>query len=212
MTPASDPIEDNRPMVLEETERSAMGNGLPQREPDGQPTSHEIYQRHKDRIYSIALRYSGDAAAAQDIAQDIFLKLFASIGNFRGESTFETWLFRLVVNCCFDYRRKTKRLAPLVEGVLDLMRAPGRSALEEVMRQETNGQVRMAVDTLPPEQRMVVVLRYTEGLSYDEIAEVMGCSAGTIASRLNRVHKVLERRLCRVIGNRLVGNKRNQHV
>jgi len=199
--PASDLREQNR-MLLEETECGTAGSfGT------ANASAHDLYLRHKDRIYSIALRYSGDPAAAQDIAQDIFLKLFASIGNFRGESTFETWLFRLVVNCCFDYRRKTKRLAPLVEGVLDLMRAPGRTALEEVMRQETTGQVRSAVETLPPEQRMVVVLRYTEGLSYDEIAEVMGCSAGTIASRLNRVHKVLERRL-----GRLAGNKRNHNV
>jgi RNA polymerase sigma-70 factor (ECF subfamily) len=200
--PASDLKEENQRMLLEETERATAGSfGTPQ------VSAHELFQRHKDRIYSIALRYSGDSVAAQDIAQDVFLKLFASIGNFRGESTFETWLFRLVVNCCFDYRRKTKRLAPLVAGVLDLMRAPGRTALEEVMRQETNGHVKSAVDTLPPEQRMVVVLRYTEGLSYDEIAEVMGCSAGTIASRLNRVHKVLERRL-----SRLAGNKRNHNV
>jgi RNA polymerase sigma-70 factor (ECF subfamily) len=186
-------MEDNWRMVLEETERGVTGQSG-----TGESTVHELFQRHKDRIYSIALRYSGDAAAAQDIAQDIFLKLFASVGNFRGESSFETWLFRLVVNCCFDYRRKTKRLAPLVEGVLDLMRAPGRSALDEVMRQEMSGQVKSAVDSLPPEQRMVVVLRYTEGLSYDEIADAMGCSAGTIASRLNRVHKVLERRLGRL--------------
>ena len=199
--PASDLREQNR-MLLEETECGTAGSfGT------AHASAHDLYLRHKDRIYSIALRYSGDPAAAQDIAQDIFLKLFASIGNFRGESTFETWLFRLVVNCCFDYRRKTKRLAPLVEGVLDLMRAPGRTALEEVMRQEMTGQVKSAVETLPPEQRMVVVLRYTEGLSYDEIAEVMGCSAGTIASRLNRVHKVLERRL-----GRLAGNKRNHNV
>jgi RNA polymerase sigma-70 factor (ECF subfamily) len=78
------------------------------------------------------------------------------------------------------------------------MRAPGANALEEVMRAEMSGQVKTAVETLPPEQRMVVVLRYTEGLSYDQIAEVMGCSAGTIASRLNRVHKVLQRRLFRL--------------
>lgn len=195
-------MEENWRMVLEETERGLAGprpNGSPG---TGYATPHDLFERHKDRIYSIALRYSGDATAAQDIAQDIFLKLFASIGNFRGESSFETWLFRLVVNCCFDYRRKTKRLAPLVEGVLDLIRAPGRSALDEVMRQEMTGQVKSAVESLPPQQRMVVVLRYTEGLSYDEIAEVMGCSAGTIASRLNRVHKVLERRLYRLAVNK----------
>jgi RNA polymerase sigma-70 factor (ECF subfamily) len=187
-------------MVLEETERGLTGRERTAAEAVGPCSAHELFERHKDRIYSIALRYSGSAEAAQDIAQDTFLKLFASVGNFRGESTFETWLFRLVVNCCFDYRRKTKRLAPLVEGLLDFVRAPGRSALDEVMRREMSGQVKSAVDTLPHQQRMVVVLRYTEGLSYDQIAEVMGCSAGTIASRLNRVHKVLERRLCRLAG------------
>lgn len=165
----------------------------------------ELFERHKDRIYSIALRYSGDPAASQDITQETFLKLFAAIRTFRGESTFESWLYRLVVNACLDHRRKSKRLAPFVESVLDLLHAPGASALDRVMRDEMSGHLKTAVDTLPPEQRMVVVLRYTEGLSYDQIAEAMGCSAGTIASRLSRVHKVLERRLSR-LANR--GNNR----
>jgi RNA polymerase sigma-70 factor, ECF subfamily len=177
-------------MVLEENERDVIRSE--------EDRVHELFERHKDRIYSIALRYSGDPGAAQDISQEIFLKLFAGIGSFRGASTFESWLFRLVVNSCFDYRRKTKRLAPLIAGVLDLVRSPAASALDEVMREEMSGQVRSAVDTLPPEQRMVVVLRYTEGLSYEQIAEAMGCSSGTIASRLNRVHKVLEKRLRRM--------------
>jgi RNA polymerase sigma-70 factor (ECF subfamily) len=181
-------------MVLEENERDVIHREAGNEE----DRVHELFERHKDRIYSIALRYSGDPVAAQDISQEIFLKLFAGIGTFRGASTFESWLFRLVVNSCFDYRRKTKRLSPLIEGVLDLLRSPAASALDEVMKEEMSGQVRSAVDTLPPEQRMVVVLRYTEGLSYDQIAEAMGCSSGTIASRLNRVHKVLERRLRRM--------------
>jgi RNA polymerase sigma-70 factor (ECF subfamily) len=184
--------------AFEQTDRTVAGQG-------GQPTPSELFERHKDRIYSIALRYSGDDAAAQDIAQETFLKLFANLENFRGESTFETWLFRLVVNACFDYRRKTKHLAPLVSGVPDLVRCPRSSALDEVMKAEMSGQVKSAIETLPAAQRMVVVLRYTEGLSYDQIAEVMGCSAGTIASRLNRVHKILERRLSRLAvsgGNR----------
>jgi RNA polymerase sigma-70 factor (ECF subfamily) len=181
-------------MVLEENERDVIRND--------EERVHQLFEQHKDRIYSIALRYSGDPVAAQDISQEIFLKLFAGVGKFRGASSFESWLFRLVVNCCFDYRRKTKRLTPLLEGVLDLVRSPAGSALDEVMKEEMSGQVRSAVDTLPPEQRMVVVLRYTEGLSYDQIAEAMGCSAGTIASRLNRVHKVLERRLRRLAATR----------
>jgi RNA polymerase sigma-70 factor (ECF subfamily) len=165
-----------------------------------EPDVCELFERNKDRIYSIALRYSGDPAAAQDIAQETFLKLFASIGTFRGEAAFENWLYRLVVNACFDYRRKSRRLAPFVESVLDLLRAPGASALDHVMQAQMSGHLKAAVDTLPPEQRMVVVLRYTEGLSYDQIAEAMGCSAGTVASRLNRVHKTLEKRLRRLAG------------
>jgi RNA polymerase sigma-70 factor (ECF subfamily) len=179
-------------MVLERSHEKTEGVA--------EQSAAELFERHKDRIYSIALRYSGDPAAAQDITQEAFLKLFASVRSFRGESTFESWLFRLVVNACFDYRRKSRRLTPFIESVRDLLHAPGASALDYVLEAEMSGHLKAAVDTLPPEQRMVVVLRYTEGLSYDEIAAAMGCSAGTVASRLNRVHKVLERRLCRLAG------------
>jgi RNA polymerase sigma-70 factor (ECF subfamily) len=175
-----------------------LERSLEQIEHVAQPDVCDLFERHKDRIYSIALRYSGDPAAAQDIAQETFLKLFAAIGTFRGEASFDSWLYRLVVNACFDYRRKSRRFMPFVESVIDLLRAPGASALDHVMRDEMSGQLKTAVDSLPPDQRMVVVLRYTEGLSYDQIAEAMGCSAGTIASRLNRVHKVLERRMRRL--------------
>jgi RNA polymerase sigma-70 factor (ECF subfamily) len=72
------------------------------------------------------------------------------------------------------------------------------SVLDEVLRTELSTHVRSVVESLAPDQRMVIVLRYTEGLSYDEIAEILGCAAGTIASRLNRAHKVLERRLSRL--------------
>jgi RNA polymerase sigma-70 factor (ECF subfamily) len=158
-----------------------------------------LFEKHKDRVYSVALRYSGDAAAAMDIAQETFLKLFSSIRSFRGESGFESWLFRLVVNQCLDQRRRTRRVMPMVDGLLDLLRAPGLSAMDEMLRAELGERVRSAVGALPAEQRMVIVLRYTEGLSYDEIAEAVGCSAGTVASRLNRAHRTLERRLSRFV-------------
>jgi RNA polymerase sigma-70 factor (ECF subfamily) len=137
-----------------------------------------------------------------DIAQEVFLKLFSCIGSFRGDSGFESWLYRLVVNSCLDQKRRTRRLMPMVDGLLDLLQAPGRSAMDEVLRREMSERVRAAVGGLPPEQRMVIVLRYTQGLSYDEIAEALGCSAGTVASRLNRAHKTLERRLARFAGTK----------
>ena len=161
-----------------------------------------LFEKYKDKVYSIALRYCGDVDAAMDIAQETFLKLFSSIRSFRGDSGFESWLYRLVVNSCFDQKRKTRRLMPLVDELLDALQAPDASVLDDVLRNELSSRVRSAVGSLPPEQRMVIVLRYTQGLSYDEIAAILGCSSGTVASRLNRVHKILERRLARLVGAR----------
>jgi RNA polymerase sigma-70 factor (ECF subfamily) len=159
-----------------------------------------LFEANKDRVYSIALRYSGDESEAMDIAQETFLKLLSQIQTFRGEARFESWLYRLVVNACLDRQRGRRRLVPVMEGLFDFFRDARESALQDLMRAETREHVQRAVGRLAPEQRIVVVLRYTEGLSYDRIAEILGCSAGTVASRLNRAHKLLERRLCRLKG------------
>src|SRR6202158_6628280 len=82
-----------------------------------------LFETHKDRVYSIALRYSGNSAAAMDIAQDTFLKLLSNIGQFRGDASFESWLYRLVVNSCLDYHRRKRRLLPLGDQALDLFRS-----------------------------------------------------------------------------------------
>ena len=161
-----------------------------------------LFEAHKDRVYSIALRYSGDAATAMDIAQETFLKLLARIQDFRSDASFESWLYRIVVNCCLDHRRRGRRLLPFLDSLMDAVRAPGESVLSKLMRAELERDVQRMVGGLPAEQRMVVVLRYTEGLSYDEIAEIMGCSSGTVASRLNRAHKCLGRRLSHLRGGR----------
>ena len=104
-----------------------------------------LFETHKDRVYSIALRYAGDSAAAMDISQDTFLKLLSSIGQFRGESNFESWLFRLVVNSCLDYHRKRRRFLPLLEdgleAALDRFRAPRESALHDLLREEQQERV-----------------------------------------------------------------------
>jgi RNA polymerase sigma-70 factor, ECF subfamily len=162
-----------------------------------------LFESHKDKVYSIALRYCGDPAMAMDIAQDAFVKLFSGIGSFRGDSSFESWLYRIVVNSCLDQRRRIRRLMPLEDELLGVLRAPGVSALDEVVRAEVRAQVRSAVAALPAEHRILIVLRYTQALTYEEIAEILGCSSGTVASRLNRVHKVLERRLSRLGGYRV---------
>jgi RNA polymerase sigma-70 factor, ECF subfamily len=181
-------------MVLDGTERELIESC----QRGERESFRALFEAHKDKVYSIALRYAGNEAAAMDIAQETFLKLFSRIQEFRGEATFESWLYRVVVNRCLDHKRRGRRLLPLLDGLLDSLRFSGENALHKLLRQELSDQVRGAVMNLPPEQRIVVVLRYTQGLSYDEIAEAVGCSAGTVASRLNRAHKVLERKLARL--------------
>ena len=155
-----------------------------------------LFEAHKDRVYSIALRYSGDAADAMDIAQETFLKLLSSIQEFRGDSSFESWLYRIVVNRCLDHQRRSRKVMPFIGDLLDA----AENALSKLLRTEVENDVQAIVGKLPPEQRIVVVLRYTEGLSYEEIAAILNCSKGTVASRLNRAHSVLERRLSHLRG------------
>jgi RNA polymerase sigma-70 factor (ECF subfamily) len=178
---------------------------------------HELFQSYKDRAYSIALRFSGDPATAMDITQETFLKLLSHMGDFRGESKFDTWLYRMVANCCLDHQRRRARWVPFLESMLEVWTAPRENALDHLMEAEFAGEVQSSVAKLPPDQRMVVVLRYTEVLSYDEIAEVLGCSPGTVASRLNRAHKTLERRLRHLKGtcgntNKARGNSNKKDV
>lgn len=155
----------------------------------------ELFETYKDRVYSIALRYSGNPAVAMDIAQDTFVKLLARIGEYRAEASFESWLYRLVVNSCIDDQRRGRRMTPFLDGLIDAVYAPAESVLHKLMRAETEQRVQEVVARLAAEHRMVIVLRYTDGLSYEEIANILGCSPGTVASRLNRAHKILERRL-----------------
>jgi RNA polymerase sigma-70 factor, ECF subfamily len=157
-----------------------------------------LFETYKDRVFSIAFRFSGEEATAMDIAQDTFVKLFSCIRDFRGESRFETWIYRLVVNGCMDHRRRTWRMLPMADRVLGSLR-DSRDCLSDLLRSEMGARVHSAVERLSPGLRIVVVLRYTEGLAYDEIAEVLGCSPGTVASRLNRAHKLLERRLSHLV-------------
>lgn len=177
-------------MVLERSESELLA-ACRRGESDG---FRELFELYKDKVYSVALRFAGQPAEAMDITQDTFLKLFSSLRDFRGDSRLETWIYRLVVNRCLDERRRSRRWLPLGDGFRSTLRASGDS-LADVLRDEKNGRVQAAVDRLAPDLRIAVVLRYTEGMSYDQIAEVLGCAPGTVASRLHRAHKSLERGL-----------------
>lgn len=154
-----------------------------------------LFETYQDRVYSIALHFSGNEASAKDITQQVFLKLFTRIEQFRHEAEFTTWLYRLVVNVCLDEQRKAKRFLFFGE----VSAAPDKlkkiSQEDCCLRYELEASVKTAITNLKPKLRMAILLKYFEDLSYDEIAEVLGVSKGTVASRLNRGHKILAHRL-----------------
>jgi RNA polymerase sigma-70 factor, ECF subfamily len=155
-----------------------------------------LYDIYKDRVYSLSLYFfHGDSAAASDVAQQVFLKLITTIGQFKGDSAFSTWLYRMVVNACQDVarRRKSAGLAT-ASALLEAVPVPG-SQEEDYARAQVARSVRAAVSALPPKFRIAVLMRYFDDLSYEQMAKALGCSMGTVASRLSRGHKLLAGKL-----------------
>jgi RNA polymerase sigma-70 factor (ECF subfamily) len=165
----------------------------------------QLFEAYRDRVWSVALHFTGDETATRDITQQVFLKLFTSIAQFRHDANFATWLYRLVVNLCMDEQRRRRRFISFDffrsgdddDGEIELKdwRAPLHSQEELFTRLEISGAVKAAVKQLSPKLRMAILLKYFEELTYEEMAEVLGCSMGTVASRLSRGHRELARRL-----------------
>jgi RNA polymerase sigma-70 factor (ECF subfamily) len=167
-----------------------------------------LFEAYKDKVYSMSLYYfNGDEAVAGDVTQQVFLKLLTKIEQFGRHAEFTTWLYRLVVNSCVDEQRKRRRFTPFGDG----FETGGGHGIEKgpqeqrYARVEMADSVRAAIGKLRPKLRLPILLRYVEGLSYDEIAEVLSCSKGTVASRLNRGHKILASGLAHLRGASVAG-------
>lgn len=155
-----------------------------------------LFEAYKDRVYSISLHFfGGDEAAAGDATQQVFLKLITRIEQFHFDAEFTTWLYRLVTNECLDEQRRRRRFIPLGESSSINYPTMDRFQEKHYIQRENADSVRAAIAKLQPKLRVAVLLKYVEELSYDEIADVLGCSKGTVASRLNRGLKILARRL-----------------
>ncbi len=150
-----------------------------------------VFERYKDRVFSIALNFlKGDDAAAKDVTQEVFVKVFRAAPSFRQDARFSTWLYRIVANACMDELRRRRRLV-LVGDVPPRMH-PTVAPIEHA---ELDADVTAALGRLSPKLRIAVLLRYFDDLTYDQMAEALGVTHGTVASRLNRAHKFLAREL-----------------
>jgi RNA polymerase sigma-70 factor (ECF subfamily) len=155
-----------------------------------------LFEAYKDRVFSIAVySFRGDETVASDVTQQVFLKLMTAMAQFRGDAEFTTWLYRMVVNACIDEQRRRRRFLPFGESITMSRTEDRRPQEKHYARLEIASAVRGAICELKPRFRLPILLKYIEGLSYEEIAQVLGCSKGTVASRLNRGHKALAKRL-----------------
>jgi RNA polymerase sigma-70 factor (ECF subfamily) len=132
---------------------------------------------------------------ALDIVQEVFIKLFRSIKNFKGKSHFYTYLYRMVMNTAIDHARKTGKqyISSLdEEGSFEPPDEPERGPERILLQKELEEKVKWAMEKLPAEQRAALIFRDVEGLSYQEMAEAMGCSIGTVMSRLHYGRKRIQ--------------------
>ncbi|HUW81171.1 MAG TPA: sigma-70 family RNA polymerase sigma factor [Phycisphaerae bacterium] len=147
----------------------------------------ELYARTCDRVYRVVLRMLRNHDDTSDVAQDTYLRAFGAIGKFDGSSSVDTWLYRIAVNEALQFLRRRKRQSRLLR--------EHRDHSERGPRQQPNDarlDVEEAVARLPEAERALIVLRYYEGLSYAQMAEVLNKPAGTIASGLNRARAMLK--------------------
>ena len=167
----------------------------------------ELLVYYQDRVFSHCLRLTANSDDAQDLAQEVFIRAYRSIKSFRGEADFGTWLHRITVNSWINSQRKNKKLVffSLDEPVntpdgevLREMAASEDSPLEAMERQELSAAVRTALDRLAPEYRTVLVLREMEGYSYEEIAQILDCSPGTVKSRISRGRRDIRKEIIKL--------------
>ncbi len=155
----------------------------------------QIILRYQDRIYNVCRHMIQDADDAQDAAQDVFMKAYSSLKNYRPEASFYTWLYRIAVNTCLDYRKKSRPVPFEDESAIDNLPSEQPSAERLYEAKEAGGLVEIALRKLPGRLRAVIVLKEIEGLSYEEIADSLGTSVGTVKSRISRAREELRRLL-----------------
>lgn len=159
---------------------------------DGDSQAFEVLvRRHRARVYRVALRILRDPQDAQDVTQDVFLQVWSSLAGFLGGSEFTTWLYRVVVNRSLTHRQRRRDAVPLTER--QQTSAPGTEDM--VLARQRARDTAREISALPDDQRAVFVLHHLEGLSYQEVADILHLPEATVRGRLARARRTLLTRL-----------------
>jgi RNA polymerase sigma-70 factor (ECF subfamily) len=163
----------------------------------------ELFETHKDLVYSVCYRFFENKDDAKDASQDIFIKVFHSINSFKFESKFSTWLYRISVNYCLNETRKRKSIKWLSLDILwdkfdrdeIITRNKAENPHQNIERKEAKEMISKALDSLPPNQKTAIILSKFEDLSYNEISRIMNCSVSSVESLLFRAKQNLAKKL-----------------
>ncbi len=175
----------------------------------------ELYELYKDRVYNVCYRITGNPSDALDAAQETFGILFRKLREFRFESKFSSWVYRIAVNASIDLKRRSRsrKLASLDalqesaegEGRFDPTDERLEMPMHAASRHELEREVQRAIASLSPKLRTITVLRYIENQSYEQIAETLQISLGTVKSRLARAHDMLDQHLTPILDRYYLG-------
>lgn len=167
-----------------------------------------LIKRYEKKVLNILYLQLGNTPDLEDLAQEVFIKVFKNVKNFRGESQFSTWLYRIAVNVSYDYKRKSKDIYslddPLKEDEEDtfekIIPNNDEDPLSIIEEEDLRNKLRKLIKELPKEYQEVLILREYEGLSYEEISKILNCPIGTVESRLFRARKELKEKLLKEVG------------
>ncbi len=156
-----------------------------------------LYRRYRERLYAFLVRHTGDPATAQDLFQETFLRVFRDRARYEPRATFATWLFTIARNLFLDSLKKPAAKPVQSEAAIQVVPDPAPDALQGLERRETDVALLHALASLPEDDRAILLLSRFEGLSYPEIAEILGTTEGAVKVRGHRALQTLRRTLLR---------------
>jgi RNA polymerase sigma-70 factor (ECF subfamily) len=188
--------KDSEPLQLRSSTTNQGARVADQVDTHVVPTWHEIVDQHSDRVFRLAYRLTGNRPDAEDLTQEVFVRVFRSLDSYT-PGTFEGWLHRITTNLFLDGARRKQRIRfdALSDERAARLTSPVPAPELAVADQTFDDDIERALATLPPDFRAAVVLCDVEGLSYEEIAEIMGAKLGTVRSRIHRGRSMLRKAL-----------------